>query len=94
MKMLGDDDYLWSYTRGFAELPSPAQVSRAFAVPVGPRSLGTDSAVMLARDATRLLGRFVAASNKNRPHAFISRHPKTLCYVDRYDAPIPGAVDA
>lgn len=26
MKMLGDDEYLWSYTKGFAELPSPAQV--------------------------------------------------------------------
>lgn len=26
MKMLGDDEYLFSYTKGFSELPSPAQV--------------------------------------------------------------------
>ena len=25
-KILGDDEYLWSYTKGFSELPSPAQV--------------------------------------------------------------------
>ena len=29
MKMLGDEEYLWSYTKGFAELPSPAQVPTA-----------------------------------------------------------------
>ncbi|CAM9969419.1 unnamed protein product, partial [Ectocarpus sp. 8 AP-2014] len=26
MKIVGDDEYLWSYTKGFAQLPSPAQV--------------------------------------------------------------------
>lgn len=26
MKMLGDNEYLMSYTKGFSELPSPAQV--------------------------------------------------------------------
>lgn len=26
MKMLGDREYLWSYTKGFSEMPSPAQV--------------------------------------------------------------------
>ena len=30
MKMLGDDEYLFSYTKGFSELPSPAQVRRVF----------------------------------------------------------------
>lgn len=25
-KFLGDDEYLWSFTQGFTELPSPAQV--------------------------------------------------------------------
>ncbi|CAM9258383.1 unnamed protein product, partial [Scytosiphon promiscuus] len=31
MKMLGDDEYLWSYTKGFSELPSPAQLKASLA---------------------------------------------------------------
>lgn len=34
-KFLGDDEYLWSFTNGFAELPSPAQVRDIFALAVG-----------------------------------------------------------
>lgn len=34
-KMLGDDEYLWSFTKGFAELPSPAQVRYISALGVG-----------------------------------------------------------
>lgn len=34
-KVLGDDEYLWSFTKGFAELPSPAQVGHLSALGVG-----------------------------------------------------------
>ncbi|CAM9258459.1 unnamed protein product [Scytosiphon promiscuus] len=41
-KILGDDEYLWSYTKGFSELPSPAQLKASLAEQLSVEQLRTE----------------------------------------------------
>ncbi|CAM9272311.1 unnamed protein product [Ectocarpus sp. 4 AP-2014] len=90
-KILGDDEYLWSYTKGFSELPSPAQLKASLAEQLSVEQLRDEFRQYIkTKVAQELIDFYLDSLDREEVMGFFERQAATMRIVERYireDAP-------
>ncbi|CAM9465258.1 unnamed protein product [Ectocarpus sp. 6 AP-2014] len=90
-KILGDDEYLWSYTKGFSELPSPAQLKASLAEQLSVEQLRDEFRQYIkTKVAQELIDFYLDSLDREEVMGFFERQATTMRIVERYireDAP-------
>ncbi|CAM9477524.1 unnamed protein product, partial [Hapterophycus canaliculatus] len=84
-KILGDDEYLWSYTKGFSELPSPAQLKASLAEQLSVEQLRTEfRRYIKTKVAQELVDFYLDSLDREEVSGFFERQAVTMRIVDRF----------
>eukprot|EP00903_Cladosiphon_okamuranus_P006656 g6499.t1 len=85
MKMLGDDEYLLSYTKGFAELPSPAQLKATLAEQPTVDQLRDElRRYIKTKVAQELVNFYLDSLDREEVKGFFERQAVTMHIVEQY----------
>ncbi|CAN0273478.1 unnamed protein product, partial [Ectocarpus sp. 12 AP-2014] len=85
MKILGDDEYLWSYTKGFAQLPSPAQLKASLAEQLSVDQLRDEfRRYIKTKVAQELIDFYLDSLDREEVAGFFERQAATMRIVDQY----------
>ncbi|CAM9905729.1 unnamed protein product, partial [Hapterophycus canaliculatus] len=85
MKMLGDDEYLWSYTKGFSELPSPAQLKASLAEQLSVDQLRQEfRRYVKTRVAQELVDFYLDSLDREEVTGFFERQAVTMRIVEQF----------
>ncbi|CAB1110198.1 unnamed protein product [Ectocarpus sp. CCAP 1310/34] len=85
MKILGDDEYLWSYTKGFAQLPSPAQLKASLAEQLSVDQLRDEfRRYIKTKVAQELIDFYLDSLDREEVADFFERQAATMRIVDQY----------
>ncbi|CAM9705339.1 unnamed protein product [Ectocarpus fasciculatus] len=81
----GDEEYLWSYTKGFSELPSPAQLKASLAEQLSVEQLRIEfRGYMQSKVAQELVDFYLDSLDREEIHGFFGRQAVTMRIVARY----------
>ncbi|CAN0141568.1 unnamed protein product, partial [Ectocarpus sp. 4 AP-2014] len=85
MKILGDDEYLWSYTKGFAQLPSPAQLKASLAEQLSVDQLRDEfRRYIKTKVAQELIDFYLDSLDREEVAGFFERQAATMRIVEQY----------
>ncbi|CAN0036855.1 unnamed protein product [Ectocarpus sp. 12 AP-2014] len=84
-KWEGDEEYLWSFTKGFSELPSPAQLKASLAEQLSVEQLRIEfRGYMETKVARELVDFYLDSLDREEIHGFFGRQAVTMRIVARY----------
>ncbi|CAM9864373.1 unnamed protein product [Ectocarpus sp. 6 AP-2014] len=84
-KWEGDEEYLWSFTKGFSELPSPAQLKASLAEQLSVEQLRIEfRGYMQTKVARELVDFYFESLDREEIHGFFGRQAVTMRIVARY----------
>ncbi|CAM9480659.1 unnamed protein product, partial [Ascophyllum nodosum] len=90
-KLLGDRDYLLSFTKGFSEMPSPAQLKASLAEQLSVEQLRIEFRCYIkTKVAQELVDFYIDSLDREEVQNFFVRQALTMSIVDKYireDAP-------
>ncbi|CBJ28884.1 expressed unknown protein [Ectocarpus siliculosus] len=85
MKIVGNDEYLWSYTKGFAQLPSPAQLKASLAEQLSVDQLRDEfRRYIKTKVAQELVDFYLDSLDREEVAGFFERQAATMRIVDQY----------
>eukprot|EP00904_Undaria_pinnatifida_P012481 jgi/Undpi1/8363/HiC_scaffold_25.g10831.m1 len=85
MKMLGDREYLWSYTKGFSEMPSPAQLKASLAEQLSVDQLRIEfRRYVKTKVAQELVDFYLDSLKREEVTGFFERQAVTMRIVEQY----------
>ncbi|CAN0413649.1 unnamed protein product, partial [Ectocarpus sp. 12 AP-2014] len=83
-KILGDDEYLWSYTKGFSELPSPAQLKASLAEQLSVEQLRDEFRQYIkTKVAQELIDFYLDSLDREEVMGFFERQVGAVASCDR-----------
>eukprot|EP00903_Cladosiphon_okamuranus_P013298 g12395.t2 len=84
-KLVGDEQYLWAYTKGFSELPSPAQLKASLAEQLSVEQLRTEfRGYIETKVAQELVDFYLDSLDREEVEGFFDRQAVTMRIVERY----------
>ncbi|CAM9384392.1 unnamed protein product [Ectocarpus fasciculatus] len=84
-KWEGDREYLWSFTKGFSEMPSPAQLKASLAEQLSVEQLRNEfRGYMQTKVAQELVDFYLDSLDREEIHGFFGRQAVTMRIVARY----------